>query len=336
MRIFVVVCLAACSLYGQAGKLARPSMGFVFDQSTHQVRRIEGIPGAALVGSPVDFGFAVSAATVAPRLDSVFVMADGDCRAHLFRLTADAPRELAVEPMGACLHVVYSPSGTAAALYSPGSVRVIKGLPDAPVLAATVNLRPNAPVVAAAVNLRPNAAVVAAANLRPNPRPRRPLPFSLAISDDGAYLLYGTGGLVELIGVAGDRRRVADGTPGALAAFAPGGHDAAVIHSGKLILFQDIAGAATERSFAGIETPSALAFSPEGQKLFVASAALQSVTTIQVDTGDRSALPCDCAPSTLVPMGSVFRLNELGVEPLWLLDTASDRGLVFVPAPVAN
>jgi hypothetical protein len=312
MRILVSVCLAACSLYGQAARLAAPSAGFVFDPSARALRRIQGIPGASLVGSPMDFGFAVSAANVAPRLDSVFVMADGDCRAHLFRLTADAPLELAVDSMGACLQVFYSPSGTAAALYSPGSVRVIKGLPDAPVVAATVSLRPN-------------------------PRPQRPLPFTLAVSDDGAYLLYGTvGGPIELIGVAGDRRQVMGGAPGAIAAFAPGGHDAAVIHDAKLILFQDIAGAATERSFAGIESPSALGFSPDGQKLFVASATGQSVTTIQVATGDRSALSCDCTPSRLVAMGSLFRLNELGSEPLWLLDTASDRGLVFVPAPTGN
>ena len=50
MRILVSACLAACSLYGQAGKIAAPSMGFVFDQSAHALRRIQGIPGAALVG----------------------------------------------------------------------------------------------------------------------------------------------------------------------------------------------------------------------------------------------------------------------------------------------
>jgi len=308
MRILVSACLAACSLYGQAGKLAAPSLGFVFDPPAHALRRIQGIPGAALVGAPVDFGFAVSAAYVAPRLDSVFVMAASDGRAHLFRLTADAPLERAVDSMGAPLRVVFSPSGSAAALYSPGSVQVIKGLPDAPAVSATISLHRNL-------------------------RARRPLPDTLAISDDGAYLLYGTGGPIELIGVAGNSRQI---MAGGLAAFAPGGHDAAVISSGKLILFQDIAGAATERSFDAIETPSALAFSPDGQKLFVASATGRAVTTIQVATGDRSALACDCAPSALIPMGSVFRLNELGSEPLWLLDTASERGLVFVPAPAVN
>jgi hypothetical protein len=311
MRILVSACLAACSLYGQAGKLAAPSLGFVFDPPAHALRRIQGIPGAALVGAPVDFGFAVSAAYVAPRLDSVFVLAASDGRAHLFRLTADAPLERAVDSMGAPLRVVFSPSGSAAALYSPGSVQVIKGLPDAPAVSATISLHRNL-------------------------RARRPLLDTLAISDDGAYLLYGTGGPIELIGVAGNSRQIMAGAPDALAAFAPGGHDAAVIHSGKLTLFQDIAGAATERSFDAIETPSALAFSPDGQKLFVASATGRAVTTIQVATGDRSALACDCAPSALIPMGSVFRLNELGSEPLWLLDTASERGLVFVPAPAVN
>ncbi|MCX6630345.1 MAG: hypothetical protein NTW28_22225, partial [Candidatus Solibacter sp.] len=265
MRILVSAFLAACSLCGQAGKLAAPSPGFAFDQSAHALRRIQGIPGAALVGAPVEFGFAVTAAYVAPRLDSAFVVADGDCRAHLFRLTADAPRELALDSMDACFQVVYSPSGTAAALYSRGSVVMIKGLPDAPVVAATVSLRPN-------------------------PRPQRPLPHTLAISDDGAYLLYGAGGLIELFGVAGDRRQVANGARDVIAAFAPGGHDAAVTDGGKLILFQDIAGAATERSFSGIEMPSALAFSPDARKLFVASAVGRAVTTIQVATGDRSAL----------------------------------------------
>jgi hypothetical protein len=98
----------------------------------------------------------------------------------------------------------------------------------------------------------------------------------------------------------------------------------------------DIAGAATERRFAGVAAPSAVAYSPDGQKLLVASATGRAVTTIQVENGDRSSLACACAPAALIPMGSVFRLNELGTEPLWLLDTASERGLLFVPAPAVN
>ena len=310
MRILVSACLAMCSLYGQAGKLMAPSAGFAFDASSHTLRRIVGIPGAALVGAPLDFGFAVSAAYVAPRLDSAFVLA-GDGQAHLFLLTTEVPLERALDSLGAPLRVVFSPSGTAAALYSPGSVQVIKGLPDAPVVAAAIRLRGT-------------------------PGPRRPLPDTLAVSDDGAYLLYAAAGPLELIGTAGNSRQILDRATPTLAAFAPGGHDAAVIHGGKLILYRDIAGAATERSFDGITEPSAMAFSPGGQKLLVASATGRAVTTIQASTGERTSLACDCAPSALIPMGSLFRLNELGADPLWLLDTAADPALVFVPAPTAN
>jgi DNA-binding beta-propeller fold protein YncE len=290
--------------------VAGPSAGFVFDQSAHALRRIQGIPGASVVGTPVDFGFAVTAAYAAPRLDSAFVLA-ADGGVHVFRLTGDAPVERAVYTPAGPARVVFSPSGSAAALYFPGNVQVIKGLPDAPQVAANIRLRVDS-------------------------RSQRQGAETLAVSDDGAYLLYSAGGTLELMSAAGNNRQIKAGGAGALAAFAPGNHDAVVINGSKLILFQDIAGAATERTFDGIAAPSAVAFSPDSRKVLVASATGKSVTTILVATGERSALGCDCAPAALIPMGSVFRLNELGNEPLWLLDTASDRGLVFVPAPAAN
>jgi hypothetical protein len=310
MKILVSACLVASCLCGQSGKLAAPSAGLVFDRSAHTLRRIQGIPGAAVVGAPVEFGMVVSAAYVSPRLDSAVVLGE-DGTAHFFQLTADAPLERRVDSLGTPQRVVFSPSGTAAALYSPGSVRVIKGLPDAPVVTGNISLRNGQ-------------------------RIRRQVPYSLAVSDDGAHLLYAAGGPVELIGVAGNSRQVMPGSMGALTAFAPGSHDAAIVHAGKLFLFQDIAGAATERNFDGISAPSAVAFSPDSQRVFVASTAGRTITAFRVATGERSDLTCDCAPESLIPMGSFFRLTELSGEPLWLLDAVSDRGLVFVPAPAAN
>ena len=198
-----------------------------------------------------------------------------------------------------------SKSGSAAALYSAGGVQMIKGLPDAPVVAGTIS-------------------------------PRAPRGEPLAISDDGAYLLFiPAGGPLELLGAAGESRQIAASAPGSMAAFAPGSHDAAIIQSGKPTLFQDISGAATQRTLDAIAAPSALAFSPDARKLLVSSASGRSVTVIQVATGERSILTCDCAPASLVPMGPLFRLTELGAAPLWLLDMAMERGLFFVPAPAA-
>jgi hypothetical protein len=310
MRILFSVCLAACTLYGQPGKLQAPSSGFVFDRSSQTLRRIQGIPGAALVGPAVDFGFPVTAATVSPRSDSAIVLSD-DGAAHFFRLTGDSPAETLVDGLAAPERIVFSPSGTAAALYTSGSVQVLKGLPDAAALAATVSV-PGRPKV------------------------RRPVQEALAISDDGAYLLYQGAGAVELIGVAGDSRTLMDATPGAFAAFAPAGHDAAVIHSGTLTVIQDVLGAATRRDMPGLTSLSAVAFAPDARTVFVASERGRTVSAINVATGDSSPLACDCAPTSLVPMGSLYRLNEMSSAPLWLLDATAAPRLVFVPAKSGN
>ncbi len=306
MKILVSAVLAACTVYGQAGSLASPGAGFAFDPSAQVLRRIQGIPGAALVGDAVEFGFPVSAATVAPRLDSALVLS-ADGAPHLFRLTAGNVQEITGLSLLAPSRAVYSPSGTSAALLGASSVQVIKGLPGSPALAATIPLR--APVKGHG---------------------------ALAISDDGAYLLYAANGPIELIGVAGDSRKLMDATPGSQLAFAAGGHDAAVVHGGTLYLIQDAAGASTIRSYPVPGSPSAVAFSPDARKLYIASARGRSVLNVDVATGGTTALPCDCAPAALIPMGSMLRLNELSSEPLWLLDTASDRGLLFVPARATN
>jgi hypothetical protein len=306
MRIFVSAVLAACTVYGQAGSLASPGAGFVFDPSAQVLRRIQGIPGAALVGDAVDFGFPLASATVAPRLDSAIVLAS-DGTAHLFRLSGATAQEVAMDSLLGNARTVYSPSGSAVALYSDERVQVLKGLPGAPVIAA---------------------AGIALHEGKYSP--------TFAISDDGAYLLYARGGPVEVMGVLGDSRKLMNATPGSLLAFAPAGHDAAVVHGGTLYLYRDVAGASTVRSYPGLTSPTAIAFSPDARKLFIASARGRSVMTVDVPTGATTSMACDCAPTSMIPMGSFMRLNELSSEPLWLLDTTSDRPLIFVPARATN
>jgi hypothetical protein len=306
MKIFVSACLAACALSAQTGKLQGPSSGFVFDGASQVLRRIQGIPGAAVIGPGLDFGFPVAGASVSPRLDAAIVFS-ADGVPHLFRVSGDAPVETAVAGLSAAEQVVFSPSGTAAALYANDSVQVVKGLPDAPTLggAVTVHVRS---------------------------KQQRPLAESLAISDDGAYLLYAGGGPVELIGVAGDSRQLTDGGPGALAAFAAGGHDAAVLHAGTLTVFRDVTGAATRSDVPGLSAPSAVAFAPDANTVFVASERARNVSAVDMGSGSITPLACDCAPTTLSRMGMLYRLNELSQSPLWLLDASAGPRLVFVPA----
>jgi hypothetical protein len=303
MRILISACLASCALYGQAGRLQAPSAGFVFDGASHSLRRIQGIPGAALIGDSIDFGFPVTAATVSPRMDSAIVLA-ADGAPHIFRLASDGLAEVSIAGLATPERLAFSPSGTAAALYAAGNIQVIRGLPDTATLAATIRVHGNT-------------------------KARGP---ALAVSDDGAYLLFTSSGPVELIGVAGDSRKLLDAAPGALVAFAPGGHDAAVTHAGTLTIYRDLIGPATQRDVAGISSPSALAFSSDGHIVFVASEHGRTVSAIDAAAGGIVPLNCDCAPAALVPMGALFRLNEMSDAPLWLLDASATPKLIFVPA----
>ena len=253
----------------------------------------------------------MTSAYVSPRQDSAFVVgADGSL--HWFRLNSGAAKELTSNGITlAPERVAFSPSGTAAALAAAGHVQVVTGLPNAPALAGAVDAGG--------------------------------APGSLAISDDGTLLLFAASGSIWLMGTAGANRKLMDAGDGALAAFAPGGHDAAVADpaGAGVVLFRDVAGASTRSVLAvaddGIAAPVGLAFSPAGRKLYLASSAARSVTVLDLATGDRSAIACDCAPAGLVPMGNLLRLNELGAGPLWLLDAgARDPRMVFVPVTGAS
>lgn len=309
-----ILCAAgAVSLCAQQASISGPIGGYVFDTRAHSLRVIRGVPGASLIGDGVDFGTGITNAWVAPKLDAALtVTAEGVAR--LFRLDGGKATERMVEGLVVPDRAVFSPSGTALVLVTRGNAQVIKGLPDAPVVAGTVELPQDRSV---------------ATRADAGGRLRRSGVGAVAVSDDGSYLLYGSSGAVELLGISGDSRKLTDAGPGALLAFAPGGHDAAVVDPGTVAFFQDVAGAATVRRLPGIAGGKGAAFSPDGGRLFVAAA---SVTVVDVATVERREIACECRPSGLVRMGYAFRLNDLGTEPLWLLDVSADPKVVFVPA----
>jgi len=323
-RIVIVslVGIGATVVYGQQGTIAGPSAGFVFDTSSHVLRGIRGIPGASMIGDPVDFGFQPAWVAVSPALDSA-VVADTTGVIHLFGLTNGKPVQRTVDGLAHSQNAVYSPSGSAAALYGGGSVQMLKGLPDSPVVAGTLSLGQDSSGQFAAASLG---------------KTRRSTGEPLAISDDGAYVLVVSSGSLRVIGTAGDNRRLMDVTAGALAAFAAGGHDAGVMDAATgLWLLHDIAGTAVQQLLAGpdahIGLPAAMAFSPEAKRIFVASAAARNVASFDAATGAATTLACDCTPAGLVRMGGVYRLNEFSGGPIWLLDARTpEPHLVFVPA----
>jgi hypothetical protein len=118
---------------------------------------------------------------------------------------------------------------------------------------------------------------------------------------------------------------------GAVPVFSPGGHDAAVIDARTLALFSDVSGTATVRRLPGIVGVRSAGFSADGKRLFAAGFGA-AVTSLDVASGDRVEIGCDCRPSGLVRMGTAFRLNDFGTGPLWLLEDSANPRILFVPA----
>lgn len=311
--------LAAAPLVAQQGQVAGPVSGYVFDRGAHALRPVLGIAGASLLGGAIDFGMQPTAAYVSPRLDSAFVVANGSV--HLFKLSSGAPAEVPLNGIGGVPEgVAFSPSGTAAALFAGGHVQLVKGLPDAPAVAGVVDARINQQ--ASAISVRPHPYRLMATE-------------SYAVSDDGTLLLVSSAGSVQLIQASGSAQSLMDSAGAALVAFAPGGHDVAVASANGpgLVVIRDAAGAATQQPIAAaadIASANGVAFSMDGGKLYVARSR-GGVAGFDLTAKTRTDIPCDCVPFGLTPMGSLYRLNELGSGPLWLLDPAGGR-IVFVPA----
>ena len=318
LQLLIVFAVAASPMCAQSA-VAGPVSGFVFDQSARALRPILGIPGASLLGDGLDAGSELAAAYVAPGQDwALAVAADGPA---FFRLSSGALSRISVGGVTASPErVAFSPSGTAVALYAAGRIQVVQGLPDAPSVAGAL---------ATGVPGRSSQALAVQ-------RSRGGL-GSFAVSDDGSYVLYAEGDAIRLWGAAGEAFSVTEADANAVVAFAPGGHQAAVADSsGGVAVLGDVSGAGSRRSLAapgGMAYPVGLAFSADGGTLFLADAGARQVTAFDVGVGAATAIPCDCVPAGLFPMGGLFRLNEAGAAPLWLLDARSgEPRIVFVPA----
>jgi hypothetical protein len=298
----------AGALAAQQGTVAGPTSGLVFDRVAGVLRPVLGVPGAATLGAGIALNYQTDWVVVAPRLDSAVAAAE-DGSLHFLSLASGGVSELAVAGIaGLPRGVVYSPSGTAAALLYAANAQVVTGLPGAPVLGKVMPLE-------AAVDTHVRTAL-------------RPSPGQVALSDDGTVLLEARGGTVRLAGAGGRSSLMA----GVMAAFAPGGHDAAVADGAGVTLVRDVDGAAQSTVLAaqGVAQPVGLAFSADGATVFAAGAG--GVAALSTAGGPATPVACTCTPVGLAAMGQLFLLNDLAEGPLWVLDPGgSAPRTAFVP-----
>jgi hypothetical protein len=274
--------------------------GYVYDETGTTVRPIVGTPGAAVLEGPVDLGFSIAAAWVSPRRDILSVDAAGRIRLARATATSLIPVELpaGIRPPSA---VVFSPQGTAAALWSQDILQVVSGLPGAPTLVFEARA---AGLALAAVSDDGKTAVL------------------LASAEDAPAWLVKEGG-----NLAAPVHAVA-------AAFEPGGGRLLLAcPNGDLLLVSEDGVSSPVAAGIRITGIVGAAFSADGKRAFLASRSGQ-VAAVTLETGETREAGCNCRPSGLTPIFTApwFRLTSGSENPTWVLDGSGiEPRILFIP-----
>jgi len=314
------VCLLVGLLAGSGwAQIRGPQLGYVFDKGEGILRPILGVPGASRLGDPLNLGVSLALAQISPKQDYALGVTEGN-PGKLVLVTfgeADQPSSvLTIKSAGpGASHIALSSAGHSAAVLFPESqsLKILSGLPEAPVLAGEIDLRLEGLPEALALDDEGKLVI-------------------LAVSENQGSRIYvhsretglqslGIFGKVSALKLSADRQvLVADRA------------------SQEVILIRDVLGAAQRIRLAaredGIHDPVAVEFSREGRRVYVANAGSGSVASLSLE-GEPTVLTfCDCTPTTLETLDGdgVFRLTELSEKPLLMLEaSATETRVLFVP-----
>lgn len=301
--------LAAAPGYSQNGSVAAPAMGYAFDANAAAIRPLRGIPGASLLGDPLDPGFAISLAAISPRQNFALAVSSTDSRLRLVPLSGGNAGSLPDSALTAPDRIFFSPSGSAALLLQNGRLQALSGLPDH-----------------AAVREIDLSSLTAT-------------PSAVAVSDDGALVALAGEGSAWAVDAGGSSFQLA--LPGVTAALSFGinSHDLiAVSGTGDVHVVRHPGSDSDYRLIhaADEQTAGAIAarFSADGARAFLVSAD-GTAAAITVDTGAVATISCGCRATSLDPLNSrdLFRLTSAGQSVLMLFDGSGDAGpkVWFVP-----
>jgi hypothetical protein len=313
-RIVLCALLLAGSAAAQmsSNTITEPVLGLVVDAQAQTIRVLMGIPAASQVGASMDSGTPLGAVSIAS--ERAYALAVEQDTGAAVLVTQSGRHGLTGVRAGA-LQTAVSPRGTAAALYfgDSGKALILTGLPNAPQVLREVTLD-GAPAV-------------------------------LAVSDDGTGLAA-----VVLNPTTNDATVFSYSAPGAGQAllsdhrfssleFVPGGATLLLATETAVYLYQDGQGLqllADQRD--GIADVVGAAASGDGARVFIATrSGLVAVRNLAAAT--QTLISCSCQPAGMWRLrgNAVFRLNELGAGPVWLVDGgAADPRILFVAMPAGD
>lgn len=295
-------------------RISGPTLGYFFDSALRRIVPIWGIPGAATVGQPLELGLELGKATVSPQQD--YALAEAASEPGLLVVRLD-PEPLSRQPIPQALtgaqRTVFSPRGTAVALYDPGAgrIQVLTGMPAEPVVSAEVDV-----------------GGIAGA------------PATLAISDDGqVILLADSEGFVSVLTAGGESRPVMVAGEAPALAFLHRSHDAVIADRTRntVYLLRDASGALEARILAGeregVGGPLAVEASRDNGRVFIANS--DSVVVVDLSTGLPTLVPCQYPVTGLQRLSgnAVFGLSEFLNGPMLVLDgDSAELRTVLIPA----
>ena len=312
--IFFALTVAACA------QVQGPIMGYLPEDGA--LRPISGIPAAGSVGDPLATDRPFTRIQLSPDQTRALAIAADTGALLLFTLGAGS----SVPVQGAAAapdRIVFSPSGTAAALWfsAASRIQVVSGLSATP-------------------SVRDLDASFLGAD-----------PAGFAVSDDGQWVAGAWSSSVYAFGPDGPVTVLPVQGPAEALCFFHGRADVAVITATQVVIITDIAGAAVPNVIwtkpndpppadpaiaPPVEVAVGFAVSFDNSHLSIAGN-LGALATFDLITGTSVGGDCACSPTGLFGMGgSMFRLTDLKDGAVKVFD-ASTNEVWFVPlaAPVA-
>jgi DNA-binding beta-propeller fold protein YncE len=287
-----------------AAQVSAPSLGLVYDAQNQALRRIAGTPGAATLSDPI-LG-AIASAAIAP--DHTFaIVDDGDYKLY----TSSALRSLPVGlPRPA--RIVFSPAGETAAFYADGTFTVVTGLPGHPALQSVAAPGPVSQFAVTASGLLLMSIAQGGGESIYEIPPQGPPVHVLDVTQISAIVVSKDGTKAWMADAAENQIWFMSGLDSSPSAV-------------------QIASAAD-----GLDSPVALALSPDFQQLFIANGGMASIVAFDLaHSAALSSTPCACKPAALGPLAaaSVFALTDLSTGPMWIFDASQPvLQTLFIPA----
>lgn len=308
--VFLALTGAACAQVGG------PVMGYLPDNGA--LRTLYGIPAAGWVGDAATPDRALSLIEMSPDQSRALAIA-ADTGALMLLTPATGVTAHVNGAASGADRIVFSPSGTAAALWFSASdhIQVVSGL------AAVPSVRDI------------DASFLGGA------------PAGLAVSDDGQWVAGAWASNVYALGPAGGASTLPVVGPAEALCFFHGRADVAVITASQVAIVSDIGGAVVPNVIytkpgdsangAPVEVAAGFAVSFDNRYLAIAGN-LGALATFDLTAGSSAGANCNCTPSGLAGMGgSLFRLTGVSDGALKVFD-ASTNDVWFVPlaAPVTG